>query len=214
VKEVSWSTGYQGCSPNGSPSSTFDPLWETCRSRGEYPLFARRPVVVSGTLEIAGRRLPVVVIANHFKSRLEGESSEVRRLEEASFVGKLAEELAAGGSRAVMVAGDLNDFEGSLPLQALTANGRLYDTWGRVPEPDHYSFIYMGVSQVLDHILVTPDLLPWLEAVAPLHLNADFPYSPYASNSHVIWRCSDHDPVAAMFTLLYRKKVFLPAIEE
>jgi exonuclease III len=210
VQEVHWSTGYQACSPVGSPSSTYDPLWDTCRSRGEYPLFARRPVVITGTLSIAGSRYPVIVIANHFKSRMEGESVEQRRLEEARFVSGLAGDLAGSGSPILIVMGDLNDFEDSPPLQALYAGGTLTTTWTTIPGENRFSYNYLGVSQVLDHILVSPDLLAWLEAAAPLHLNADFPYSPYARDGHLLWRSSDHDPVAALFTVHFVNRIYLP----
>ena len=212
VTDVHWSTQYQGCSPYGSPTSTYDPLWETCRRQGEYPLFARRPVVVSGTLAISGNRLPLVVIANHFKSRMEGESAEQRRLEEAQFVGELVSDLVANGSTNVIVMGDLNDFEDSPALQALYTYGGLINPWYNLAQEDRYSFIYQGVSQVLDHILITPGLHPWLESFAPLHLNADFPYSPYARNRYVLWRSSDHDLAAAMFSIAFENRVFLPVV--
>jgi predicted extracellular nuclease len=54
------------------------------------------------------------------------------------------------------------------------------------------------VSQILDHILVSPALLRWTQDVAPLHANADFPYA-FSEDGTVMWRASDHDLVAATF---------------
>jgi endonuclease/exonuclease/phosphatase family metal-dependent hydrolase len=213
VLEAHSSTAYQACSPNGSPTSTFDPLWDTCRGRGEYPLFARRPVVVTATLQLEGGHLRVVAIANHFKSRVEGESAEVRRLEEARFVAGLASELGSRGARPLIVLGDLNDFEDSLPLQALYAGGILTSTCFSVPQENRYSYIFQGVSQGVDHILVTPGLARWLEAASPLHFNADFPYQPYARQRSNPWRSSDHDPVAATFTVRLENILFLPQVQ-
>lgn len=212
VTGARWSTGYQACSVHGSPSSTFDPLWETCRSRGQYPLFARRPVVVTGTLPLSEGNLQVVVIANHFKSRMEGESAEVRRLEEAGFVADLAARLVENGSRNVIVLGDLNDFEDSPPLQVLYEQAGLSNPWFRIPAENRYSFIYQGVSQILDHLLITSGLNERLVVFAPLHLNSDFPYQPYGLDDDCIWRASDHDPVAATFRLSPGWRLFLPVL--
>jgi uncharacterized repeat protein (TIGR01451 family) len=52
---------------------------------------------------------------------------------------------------------------------------------------------------VLDHILVSPAARPWLTGASPLHIDADFPYNPYSGDPTVVWRTSDHDPVAATF---------------
>ncbi len=133
VSNVVWSTQYQGCSPYGSSSSTYDPLWSTCQAQGEFPLFSRRPVVVTGTLDAGGVPRPVVVIGNHFKSKLGGLPSDMRRLEQAQFVGTLVDGFVAGGVQNVLVMGDLNDFEDSAPLQALYASGNLTNTWFTLP---------------------------------------------------------------------------------
>jgi len=51
----------------------------------------------------------------------------------------------------------------------------------------------------MDHILVTPPLAEHLEWATPLHINADYPLpQPETPDPH---RCSDHDPVVAMFRL-------------
>ena len=68
-----------------------------------------------------------------------------------------------------------------------------------VDREERYSFIYQGVSQLMDHILVTPPLAEHLEWATPLHINADYPLPrPETPDPH---RCSDHDPVVAMFRL-------------
>ena len=57
VSDVQWSTSYQGCSANGSSSSmAYDSY---CDGTGLYPLFSRRPVVVSATVSIDGYAAPV-----------------------------------------------------------------------------------------------------------------------------------------------------------
>ena len=60
----------------------------------------------------------------------------------------------------------------------------LVDLWHFVPQDEHYSYVFQGNGQVLDHILVSPALLlqghPDLDAV---HINAEFSD-----------QVSDHDP--------------------
>ena len=112
-------------------------------------------------------------------------ASEGRRNAQAGvvlgFVGGL---LARDPDAAVVVLGDLNDFENSKPLATLEEAG-LVNLLLRLPLDDRYTFIYLGNSQVLDHILVSPSLADGAE-VDIVHLNAEFPTAD---------RASDHDPV-------------------
>lgn len=212
VSNVTWSTGYQGCSEVGSTSSTSDPLWDYCRSLGQYPLFSQRPVVMTGTVSLGATNQEIVVIAGHFKSKLGGVPADQKRLEQAEFVAALTNNFLANTTPYVIVLGDLNDYEDSPPLEALYNDANLQSTWFSLPAEERWSFIFRGVSQVLDHILVTPAMSNWLEDVGVMRFNADFPYLPYTFQGTNIWRYSDHDPVIATFTrsdnLLY-----LPAIQ-
>lgn len=197
VDGATWSTDYQGCSAFGSGSSVaYD---DYCEGTDLLPLFSRRPVVVTATLTLHGEQETVIVIGNHFKSKLGGAPSDQRRLEQGQFVASLVDGFVANSTPYVMVMGDLNDFEDSPPLQALYASGNLTTTWNMAPAETRYSYIFQGVSQILDHVLVTPALWDWAQDVAPLHANADFPFFPYDGDGTVMWRTSDHDLVAATF---------------
>jgi hypothetical protein len=92
--------------------------------------------------------------------------------------------LARDPEAGVVVLGDLNDFDGSRPLATLEGAG-LEDLVVRLPLDDRYTYVYLGNSQVLDHILVSSVLAGGAE-VDIVHLNAEFP----AAN-----RASDHDPI-------------------
>ncbi|MBN1667769.1 MAG: PKD domain-containing protein, partial [Anaerolineales bacterium] len=200
VSNVSWSTEYQSCSPYGSESSIgYDNYCDGLPD--QYPTFSRRPVVVTGTLTLDNGAVEIVVIGNHFKSMIGGEPSALRRLAQGELINQVVSNLIAADSEHVIVLGDLNDFEDSAPLQAMYANGVLTNTWYTLPPEMRYSYIYQGVSQILDHIVVSPAMFEWLAAMGPLHLNADFPFAPYTNDSTVVWRTSDHDPVAATFEL-------------
>jgi uncharacterized repeat protein (TIGR01451 family) len=203
VSSATWTDEYQGCSVNGSSSSTaYDNFCDAVP--GEFPLFSRRPVVLMATVATSAGDADVVVIANHFKSKLGGVPSDLRRVEQGAFVGDLAAGFMGtrgpGTTPYVIVAGDLNDFEDSPPLDALYAAG-MQSTWPFVPATESYSYIFNGVSQILDHVLISPALVPWLTDVAPLHIDADFPFLPYSADGSFIWRTSDHDPVIATLRL-------------
>ncbi len=200
VQDVITSTDYQSCSPYGSPSSNYDPMWSTCRDSDEYPLFSRRPVVVTATVAYSGTEVRVVVIANHFKSKHGGSAADQRRLEQGEFVASLVQQFSATVPR-IIVMGDLNDFEDSPPLEALYANDTVTSTWYTLNESARYSYNYHGVSQVLDHILLSPEARTMLTSFSPLHYNADYPYSPFTNDDTTILRTSDHDPVVATLTL-------------
>ncbi len=208
VTNVYTSTAYQDCSPYGSPSSIYDPMWGTCRAQGEYPLFSRRPVVLTATVQLASGPQQVVVIANHFKSKRGGTSADLRRQGQGQFVHDLGAYFESI-TPYVLTMGDLNDYEDSPPLQALYAGGVFTNTWYTLPADERYSYNYLGVSQILDHILVSPALMDELVGMSPMHFNADYPYRPYYSDA-VIWRNSDHDPVVATFAGAYR--TLLPLI--
>ena len=199
VSNVITSTAYQGCHPDGSPSSTFDPLYGTCTSMGQLPTFSRRPLVLTGTIDLDGSQETVMFIVNHFKSKLGGVPADNRRLAQATLVRGIVDDAVADGQYNIVVLGDLNDFEDSPPLLALLSSGNLVNLWDSLPAMARYSYIFRGLSQALDHILVTPHLAASLQNFGPQHVAADYPYFPYNNDDSVVWRVSDHDPLVAAF---------------
>jgi hypothetical protein len=124
-----------------------------------------------------------------------------RRVQQAEFVAGLVAEIeGADPKAAVVVLGDLNDFLDSDPVAALLGAG-MKDLLFGVPKPSRYTYIYLGVSEVLDHILINPALLDRIRRVEPVHINADYPsifdYEPGTSR-----RSSDHDAVMGRFKIL------------
>lgn len=180
------------CSPGlvdpGSPAFA-----ERERGRGG----SRKPL--AGEFRFAGR--PVFVVNLHLSSKggddpIFGrrqprvETTLARRVEQSLVVAEFVEGLlSADPSARVVVLGDLNDFEGTDALRALEAVG-LEDLVKRLPIEDRYTYVYLGNSQVLDHVLVSWSLAGVAE-VETVHVNAEFPASDHAS---------DHDPVIARFS--------------
>jgi len=89
-----------------------------------------------------------------------------------------------------VVLGDLNDFENSEALGVFEAVG-LEDLVKRLPLENRYSYVYLGNSQVLDHILVSESQMNGAE-LEMVHVNAEFPASD---------RASDHDPVIVRLSI-------------
>ncbi|MDT4935301.1 MAG: uncharacterized protein QOK11_3193 [Pseudonocardiales bacterium] len=170
-----------------------NPVWTT----------SRKPLVG----EFLFGKQPVFVIANHFNSKggdqnadgrfqFPQQSSATQRAGQALVVHNFVDQLQAADKKArVVVLGDLNDYQFSPALSLLrtgTADGigpaLLTDLISTLPVDQRYTYVFNGVSQVLDHILVG-------NAVAGVeyqvvHINAE--YSDQAS---------DHDPQVVRLTV-------------
>nr|WP_241833166.1 endonuclease/exonuclease/phosphatase family protein [Streptomyces caatingaensis] len=152
---------------------------------------SRKPL--AGQFSFRGER--VFVIANHFTSKggdqgldsrfqAPSRTSEVQRVQQAKAVNAFAGRiLAADRKAAVIVAGDLNDYQFSPALSALTAGRVLTDQVGLLPVKERYGYVYQGNSQVLDHILTSPSMGRKHTDYDIVHINAEFAD-----------QASDHDP--------------------
>jgi predicted extracellular nuclease len=98
----------------------------------------------------------------------------------------------------VAVLGDLNSFFVDPPIERLRGAG-LKHVFDAIPASERYTYVFQGVSQSLDHILVSEDMWEGLVEVMVLHLDADYP--PPVPSDPSPWRESDHDPVVAVFEL-------------
>ncbi|WP_234436134.1 endonuclease/exonuclease/phosphatase family protein [Streptomyces sp. NRRL S-813] len=155
---------------------------------------SRKPLV--GEFVFRGKQ--VFVVGNHFNSKggdqpVHGAfqpptlSSETQRTAQAKEVNTFVSGLLDKDPKAkVVVLGDLNDYQFSKPLAALTSGGVLTDLINTLPVNERYSYVYDGNSQTLDHILVSPAVKkPEYQVV---HINAEFSD-----------QTSDHDPQVVRF---------------
>jgi predicted extracellular nuclease len=188
------STGTAVLKAHGKPALTLSPG----RVDPANPVWtsSRKPLV--GQFRFGGR--DVFVITNHFNSKggdqsadgrfqFPKQSSRIQRAGQAQllhdFVGKL---LAVDKKARIVTVGDFNDFQFSPPLAALrtgTADGTgpaiLRDLITTLPLDQQYTYVFNGVSQVLDHILVANGVRGVRYQV--VHVNAEFAD-----------QASDHDP--------------------
>ena len=158
-----------------------DPAWKN----------SRKPL--AGEFTFRGRT--VFVVGNHFNSKggdqsADGRfqpparSSETQRTAQASVENAWVRSLQAIDPRAaIVIAGDLNDYQFSPAVRTLTGSGAgLTDLIATLPRAQQYTYVYSGVSQVLDHIIVSRSLRPSARYEV-VHLNAEF-----------AGQTSDHDP--------------------
>ncbi|MEO0365411.1 MAG: lamin tail domain-containing protein [Pseudomonadota bacterium] len=159
---------------------------------------SRKPL----TMQFRAYGKDIIVINNHFRSK-GGDNpifgfnqaplvpSEAPRTEQAQVVADFVSDiLAIDADARVVVLGDLNEFEFRPPLLALEAAGLVNLT--NMDVQDAYTFIFNGNSQALDHILVTPSLLP--AEYDAVHAVVDAPEIDGEVSS-------DHDPVIVRFSL-------------
>jgi predicted extracellular nuclease len=142
----------------------------------------------------------VFVIANHFDSKLgdqsqdgrfqyPAQSSAVQRAGQAQVEHNFINQILAIDKKAdVVVVGDLNDYQFSPALSILktgTSDGSgkatLTDLITTLPANQQYTYDFDGLSEVLDHILVSKGIGKYTYQV--VHVNAEF------AN-----QVSDHDP--------------------
>jgi hypothetical protein len=141
----------------------------------------------------------VFVVANHFNSKggdqpLFGRFqppvlvSEAQRLLQAQVVNDFVDSILAVNPAAnVVVAGDFNDFQFSMPLAALKG-GVLANLLDTLPAGEQYTYVFEGNSQALDHTLVSAAVFGRPFTYDVVHANAEFPATDQAS---------DHDPQVA-----------------
>ncbi len=185
----------QVVSQNGQPALTLSPgridptnaAWDS----------SRKPLV--GEFMFAGK--PVFLIANHFVAKLGDQdqdgrfqypqqSSETQRIQQATEVHDFTQSILSVNPNAnVVVLGDLNDYQFSPALADLetgttsgTGTSILQDLITTLPLNQQYTYDYEGVSEVLDHILVSPAL------------QGETNYQVVHINSEFANQVSDHDP--------------------
>ncbi len=154
---------------------------------------SRKPL--AGEFVFNGHHL--FAIANHFNSKggdqpLFGRfqpparSSETQRHQQAQIVHDFVQSiLAADPGAAVVVLGDLNDFEFSDTLTTLSA-GVLHDLIATLPQSERYTYVFEGNSQAIDHILLSNYLKIRPFAYDVVHVNSEF-----------ATQASDHEPQVA-----------------
>jgi predicted extracellular nuclease len=163
-------------------------------------LTSRPPLLLVVEVSYGGTTEILYVLNNHFTALSGGElATEPRRTAQAAWNAEVLEGLlAADPAGHGVVMGDLNSFYGTPPIEVLEAIG-LQHVFDPLAPDERYTYIYQGISQTLDHILVTPDLMARLLRVDMLRTNTDF--APPIPGDDSPLRKSDHDAVVVVFSL-------------
>ncbi|MBU5592494.1 hypothetical protein KQI89_12085 [Clostridium sp. MSJ-4] len=166
---------------------------------------SRKPLI--GEFEFKGEK--IFVIANHLNSKRGDEGlfsqnqppvmgSESQRHKQAEVINRFIKEIKKEIPEANIVAlGDMNDYEFSGSLQILKGS-EMINMIEELPENKRYTYVYGGNSQVLDHILISNNLLKKdnereRALVDVVHINSEF--------TEGYGRVSDHDPVLVQLDL-------------
>jgi hypothetical protein len=79
-------------------------------------------------------------------------------------------------------------------------NPPLVDLVTLLPAAERQSYVETGSAQVLDHVVVTSDLVPTETRLVYAHIDSDFPLVNL-NDATSPTRISDHDPAVAYFTV-------------
>jgi predicted extracellular nuclease len=188
----------------------------------------RPPLVLRATVaNPAGSPFAITVIVNHLRSLsgvddpTDGNRVRTKRRAQAEYLANLiqARQVADPHERIISV-GDYNVFQfndgyvdsiGTIkgtptPTNQVVlassdlVNPDLIDLLSEVtPASQQYSYSFDGDAQVLDHELVSANLLPQLTRIAYARNDADFPES-FRNDPNRPERISDHDMAVAYFT--------------
>jgi predicted extracellular nuclease len=161
-------------------------------------LTPRPPLLLEVQINLGTDSKTVYLFNNHFLSMSGGEqATEPRRIAQAAWNGELVNQILTENPEAfVIVMGDLNSYYDSPPIDTLRSVG-LVHAFDRLLPEERYTYIYQGIAQVLDHILVNELYADSISSVDILHVNADYPLQMPGDTS--VLHKSDHDPVVVTF---------------
>lgn len=180
----------------------------------------------------SGEPFAFTVIVNHLKSFLgyndpkRQDAVRLKKRLQAEFLAKLVEtRQKADPNERMILLGDFNAYQfsdgivdviGTIkgtpaakgavlnPSEDLV-NPDLVNLVDLITEKQRYSYNYDGNGQVLDHMIVTANLVPYVSGFGYARVNADFPES-YRSDAARPERYSDHDAAIGYFSFDAVKK--------
>ena len=188
----------------------------------------RTPLVLHAGIKRAGSTdYPLTVIDVHQRSlngvddpSTTGQTVRLKREAQAEYLANLIQSYQSAGEHVVTV-GDYNSFQFSdgfvdvlgvvrgnpvpanqvvVPPVANITTPNLIDLVTTLPAAQQQSYTFAGNAQVLDHVVITQDLLPYVDRIVQAHFDADFPLINL-NDATTPSRVSDHDPAVAYFAI-------------
>jgi uncharacterized protein len=152
-------------------------------------LWDRPPLVLRARV---GNSPEFTVIVNHLRSLIDADDPRVmaKRSTQAVELRRIVEQFQTPAA----VIGDFNAFPLGEPMPTLTP--ALHNLTNTLPVDQGFTYIEDGVRQALDHVLLNPQMRPWLTRYTVAHVNAEFSET-VRNRPAALERVSDHDfPVA------------------
>ncbi len=204
----------------GKDATYVEPNGSTALLNDRPPLLLRAEVARPG-----GPAFPITVIVNHLRSLsgvddpVDGARVRAKRRAQAEYLANLVQSRqTANPAEHIVLIGDFNAYQfsdgyvdvlGTIEGKPAPANQvvlassdlvnpDLVDLVETLPPAQQYSFSFDGNGQVLDHILITQNLLALETRLAFARNDADFPES-YRNDPNRPERISDHDMPVAYF---------------
>jgi predicted extracellular nuclease len=199
-------------------------------SYDQSPLNDRPPLVLEGVYTEGGYNFDMTVVVVHQRSLRDiddpsdGDRVRQKRHEQAVWLAQwLQQRQTADPEEKIIVAGDFNAFEftdgyvdvmgqvtgapdprGALIPVEDVLDPPLTGTAWDLPEDERYTYVYDCGAQVLDHIVVSKAIAPWVAAVSVSRGNADAPET-WDDNPSTAARSSDHDGVVLYLGKRWRR---------
>ena len=198
-------------------------------SSNEIYLNDRPPLMLRASMADpkTGEPFAFTVIVNHLKSFLgyndpkRQDAVRLKKRLQAEFLAKLVEtRQKADPNERIILLGDFNAYQFSDGIVDVVGtikgtpaakdavlnpsddlvNPDLVNLVDLITEKQRYSYNYDGNGQVLDHMIVTANLVPYVGGFGYARVNADFPES-YRSDAARPERYSDHDAAIGYFSI-------------
>ncbi|WP_051718574.1 ExeM/NucH family extracellular endonuclease [Hymenobacter sp. IS2118] len=170
-------------------------------------VFERPPLAQVFISQRRGRTDTLGFVVNHFKSKGSGSGADAdqkdgqggsnarRKTQATALVAFINQTVIPAGAARVVSAGDYNANCEEDPLDIMRAAGLV-----PAAPPTSGSYVYRGLTGSLDHAVVTPNLVGFVD-VQKWHINAaepamlEYDQAGEATDSSTPFRSSDHDPV-------------------
>lgn len=218
-----------GLGPDGNQDVERPANLVTCDADGDGDLegnrlFSRPPLLAHLRLcfesctasDPKGEGVTLWAVNVHLKSQVEDTPESAytaaRRLRQAAFLQNAVAVLRSSHpGESVLVLGDFNDNPGSAAIQTIEMAG-LTGVSARLSRQRRYSYVFDGVSELLDDVYhsLSPEVA--VRAVDIVHINADTP-AVFETIAGIAYRSSDHDPVWVEISHL-SNAVYMPILEK
>ena len=189
----------------------------------------RPPLMLRASVDDAksGKPFEMTIVANHLKSFLgyndpkQKEGVRMKKKLQAEYLARWVDaRQKASPDEKIVLLGDFNFYQFNDGIMDVigTIKGKpagkeevlvssedlvardLHDLVDSIDVNQRYSYLFDGNAQVLDHIIISSNLAPYVGGFGYVRVNADYP-EIYRNDDTRPHRFSDHDPAIAYFNL-------------